>query len=331
MSLSRIYLAPMEGLCDPPMRKVLTRHGGYDECFSEFIRVTTELLPEKTIIREVPEILNDNKTESGTPCRVQFLGDMPGALAENAIQAAKLGAKAIDLNFGCPSRFVHHGGSLLLKEPELLHAIVSHVRESLDNSIHLSVKIRTGVLEHSELPEIVKAIAVDGLNEITIHARTRKAMYKAEELDWNVIAGILDITNAKNIPVVANGDIVDVASSQECERISKTNRQMIGRAAFGILNMGHVLRGEAEPLPSYKTLEICLELLAELQSRGYPEKNAMDRLKQFLGYARKYSEGFEEFFKVFVRTQGLDEAQNLLHSKIDELCTAGVEQAKSDA
>lgn len=319
MSLSRIYLAPMEGVCDPPMRKVLTRHGAYDECFSEFIRVTTELHPHKTFLREVPELSNDNKTESGCPCRVQLLGDMPGSMAENAKRAAELGAKAIDINFGCPSRFVHHGGSLLLKEPDLLHAIVSTVREALDSSVHLSVKMRTGVLDHAELPTIVKAVAVDGLNELTIHARTRKGMYKKEELDWSVIANILDITNEKHIPVVANGDIVDVATSKACEEISKTDRQMIGRAAFGILNMPQVLRGEAEPLPLSKTLEINWELAQELQAREYPEKNAMDRLKQFLGYAHKYTQGLDEFFKVFVRAQSLNEAQQLLDAKINEL------------
>ena len=38
----KVYFAPMEGLADPPLRKVLCPHGGYDWCFSEFIRVTDE-------------------------------------------------------------------------------------------------------------------------------------------------------------------------------------------------------------------------------------------------------------------------------------------------
>ena len=79
--LSRVYLAPMEGVCDPPMRQVITRHGHYDECFSEFIRVTTEPIPYKSLLREVPELEHDGKTDSGCLCRVQLLGDNAEAMA----------------------------------------------------------------------------------------------------------------------------------------------------------------------------------------------------------------------------------------------------------
>ena len=122
--LDRIYLAPMEGVADAPMRKVLTHYGAWDACTSEFIRVTTEVLPYKTILRDVPEVKENARTAWGCPCRVQLLGDEPEPVAKTALRAVEVGAQAIDLNFGCPSRFVHHGGSMLLKEPELLHRIV---------------------------------------------------------------------------------------------------------------------------------------------------------------------------------------------------------------
>ena len=68
---------------------------------------------------------------SGTLVRVQLLGDNPQTIAATAVRAVKLGAKSIDINFGCPSRFVHHGGAMLLKEPDLMHEIVSTVRDAL--------------------------------------------------------------------------------------------------------------------------------------------------------------------------------------------------------
>ena len=43
--MSRIVLAPMEGLADDVLRAVLTAAGGYDWCVTEFVRVTTTLLP----------------------------------------------------------------------------------------------------------------------------------------------------------------------------------------------------------------------------------------------------------------------------------------------
>ena len=62
--------------------------------------------------------------------RVQLLGSDPICLADNAAFACTLGAPAIDLNFGCPAKTVNksRGGAVLLKEPELLHAILCEVR-----------------------------------------------------------------------------------------------------------------------------------------------------------------------------------------------------------
>ena len=126
LAISKVYLAPMEGVTDPPMRKVLTRHGAYDACTSEFIRVTDEPIPNKTLIRYVPELKQGAVTDSGCPCRVQLLGDVPESLAITAKRAVALGANAIDLNFGCPSRFVHHGGSMLLKGARALKPYRKH-------------------------------------------------------------------------------------------------------------------------------------------------------------------------------------------------------------
>lgn len=319
MLVNKVYLAPMEGVCDPPMRKVLTKYGAYDECFSEFIRVTTDVLPYKTLSREVPELTNEGKTSSGCLCRVQLLGDEPQPLAGTALRAVELGAKRIDLNFGCPSRFVHHGGSMLLKEPDLVHRIVATVREALDPSIFLSVKIRTGFLEHSELPVIMDAVAVDGLNEIIIHARTRKSLYKKEGLNWSVLATIHD--KSRGIPLVANGDILSLATSNECyEQTGHIDRQMIGRAAMAMPNLPQLIKGQAsEPTPLSDVLKIAWEFCEELTALNYPEKSKMDRLKQFLGYVQKFDERIIEFFRVFCRAQTTLEAWQLLEAKIKEL------------
>lgn len=320
LPLERIYLAPMEGVCDPLMREVMTRHGAYDECFSEFIRVTTEVLPYKTLKREVPELEKGGCTDAGCLCRVQLLGDEPEPLAQTALRAVELGARSLDLNFGCPSRFVHHGGAMLLKEPELLNRIVSRVREVLPPEIFLSVKFRLGFLSAAELPEIVRALAVDGVGELIIHGRTRKDLYRSEALNWPAIAVAHEY--CRGIPVVANGDIVDYASSQRCAFITKTSRQMIGRAVFATPNLPQVMRGEGriEPLPLSKVLDIAWEFGQEMIAHDFPEKSVMDRLKQFLGYAHKYNHQLTDFFRVFCRSQTLHEAQQLLDSQKCELC-----------
>src|ERR1035437_9062494 len=115
----------MEGLADDVLREVLTSAGGYDWCVTEFVRVTTTLLPHSCFTRLCPELLNASRTRAGTPVRVQLLGSDPVLLAENAASLALLQPAGIDLNFGCPAPLVNRnrGGAALLDEPELLQRI----------------------------------------------------------------------------------------------------------------------------------------------------------------------------------------------------------------
>src|SRR5690606_22108044 len=125
----QIALAPMEGLVDNILRDLLTRVGGVDWCVTEFIRVSDRLLPASHFHKLAPELQHGARTRAGTPLRVQLLGSDPLCLADNAAFACSLGAPVIDLNFGCPAKTVNksRGGAVLLKEPELLHAILREV------------------------------------------------------------------------------------------------------------------------------------------------------------------------------------------------------------
>lgn len=79
-----IILAPMEGVLDYYLRKLITSINQYDYCVSEFIRVYGVVFPKKIFIREVPELLTGGVTESGTPVWVQILGSEPEIMAKNA-------------------------------------------------------------------------------------------------------------------------------------------------------------------------------------------------------------------------------------------------------
>ena len=104
--MSRIVLAPMEGLADDALRAVLTAAGGYDWCVTEFVRVTTTLLPHSCFTRLSPELKTGSRTASGTPVRIQLLGSDPARMAANAAHLALLKPHGIDLNFGCPTPLV---------------------------------------------------------------------------------------------------------------------------------------------------------------------------------------------------------------------------------
>lgn len=317
MNNYKVYLAPLEGLADGPMRKVLCAHGGYDLCFSEFIRVTDLPVSEKTLLREVPEYQNDCKTEDGTDVRIQFLGDNPNTMAKSAVLANNLGARSIDINFGCPSRFVHHSGSMLLKEPELLHEIVETVRAKLDPACDLSVKVRLGFLDKSEAPTIIKAIAVDGVKEITVHCRTRKDLYRVEALDWSCMKPLHEL--CPGITLIANGNINSRNEALECEKQTLCDHFMCGRGAFPVPNIGHVIKENAKPFSLAQILKTDIEVIEEFSKSDRTEKIVMDRAKQFLGYARVHRKELNPFFKRFCQCVSVGDGIKLLEDEIKAL------------
>lgn len=312
-TVEKVYLAPMEGVCDPPLRKILCAYGGYDECFSEFIRVTDQVLPAKTLLRDVPELLHDGKTDDGTPVRVQLLGDNAKAMAQSAQRAVSLGARSIDLNFGCPSRFVHHAGAMLLKEPELIHRITATVREALDPTVFLSVKMRLGFADIAEAPALVQAVCVPGLNELILHARTRSELYRKDALHWEVLAQVQ--AYMVDIPLVANGDIVDQDSAQCCMQKTKCRRLMVGRAAMAQPNLARMLKDNMPPLSFRQKLALIPTLFAQLSESGFAEKSRLDRAKQYLGFVRRSDSAAAEFFKTFCHVKTQAEALALLKAQ----------------
>ncbi|MGN0914899.1 MAG: tRNA-dihydrouridine synthase family protein [Succinivibrio sp.] len=314
MTQTKVYLAPLEGLADGPMRKILCRHGGYDECFSEFIRVTDLPVSHKTLKREVPELENDCKTADGTPVRIQLLGDNPDTMAKSAVICREMGARGVDINFGCPSRFVHHAGAMLLKEPELMHEIVCSVREALEPDCLLSVKVRLGFLDKSEAEGIIKAVAVDGVSEITVHCRTRKDLYKNEALDW---AALKDLHQFKgNATLIANGNVNSYDDAVKCHEMTGCDSFMCGRGAFPMPNLGHIIKEKAKPYTLKELLQVELEVIDEFSKTDRTEKIVMDRAKQFLGYARVHRTELIPFFREFCQCTTIDDGLNLIDKRI---------------
>src|ERR1044071_9360271 len=189
MRAMQIALAPMEGLVDDVLRDVLTRVGGIDWCVTEFIRVNDQLLPSHLFHRHAPELAEGARTRAGTPMHVQLLGSDPACLADNAALACTLGAPVVDLNFGCPAKTVNksRGGAVLLKEPDLLHAIVRAVRAATPAAIPVTAKMRLGSDCTSVALDCARALADGGASQIVVHARTKADGYKPPA-HWEWIA-----------------------------------------------------------------------------------------------------------------------------------------------
>ncbi|AKJ41990.1 tRNA-dihydrouridine synthase [Pragia fontium] len=105
VNLICVTLAPMEGVLDAYIReRLLTEINDHDLCVTKFVRVLYTLLLPKAFYRLCPELHNGGRTKSGTPIRVQLLGNSPQWMAENAARTVEMGSHGIVLNGGCPTK-----------------------------------------------------------------------------------------------------------------------------------------------------------------------------------------------------------------------------------
>jgi len=291
-----ITLAPMEGVVDSLMRDMLTRVGGYDLCVTEFIRIVDQLLPKRVFHRICPELSNGAKTPSGTPVKIQLLGQDPNWLAENAARAIDLGSYGVDLNFGCPAKTVNKskGGAVLLKEPETIFQIVKEVRAAVPKGHVLSAKMRLGFDDSSLAIENAQAIAAAGADLLVIHARTKVDGYKPPAYwDW-----IATIRKTVDIEIVANGEIWSRADAIQCQEQSLCQNLMLGRGALALPNLALVAKGLAQPM-DWSTVRQLLIDYSGFELYGDKGKYFPNRLKQWLGYlSRQYSEADEMFRQI---------------------------------
>ena len=245
--MTRLILAPMEGLADDVLREVLTRVEAYDHAVTEFVRVSGTVLPLRAFTRLSPELRNGSATSSGTRVRVQLLGSDPACMADNAAQLVRLAPAGVDLNFGCPAPTVnrHRGGAALLDEPELLHAIACAVRKAVPSHIPFTAKMRLGVTDTGRALDCGRALAEGGVDGLVVHARTKTDGYRPPA-QWEWVGRIADVVA---VQVVANGEVWNEDDWRRCRAVSGASDVMLGRGAVADPFLARRIRAGAVEAP----------------------------------------------------------------------------------
>ena len=290
--MSKVFLAPMDGLVDSLLRDLLTRVGGYDGAVSEFLRVSGTPLPLRSFRRVCPELDNCSRTRSGTPVVVQLLGSHPERMAETAARLATLAPVGIDLNFGCPAPTVnrHGGGAMLLDDPELMRRIAQGVRQAVPHTIPVTAKMRLGVRDTGRTLECARALESGGIASLVVHARTKIDAYRPPA-HWEWIARVRETVT---VPVIANGEIWSVADYHRCREVTGCKDVMIGRGAVADPFLARRIRASLDGILREQTLDadwgelfpLVGEFWIRVQQR-VTQRHAPGRLKLWLNSLRR--------------------------------------------
>ena len=281
---NNVILAPMAGVSDLPFRLLCHEQGAGLVCM--------EMISAKAIYygnKNTVDLLQIHPDEGRVS--LQLFGSDAKLMTDMAKKIEELPFSILDINMGCPVPKIvnNREGSYLMKEPGLVHDIVSSVSAAISKPV--TVKIRKGFDdEHVNAVEIAKIAEDAGAAAVAVHGRTREQYYSGEA-DWDIIAAVKD---AVSIPVIGNGDVVSGESAERLIKHTGCDGVMIGRAAEGnpfvFAEVSAYLKGEAYQKPTKEVWKDTIIRHAALQLQYKGEYVGIREMRKHLSW---YLKGFE--------------------------------------
>jgi nifR3 family TIM-barrel protein len=246
---SNLFLSPLAGYTNLPMRLTIRELGGLDWA-------TTDLVNARSLLERNRRALQLIQTcPADRPLAVQLFGSVPAEMRDAALLLESSGFASVDINMGCPVRKVTRigGGSTMMTELRKTAALVRGMVEAV--KIPVTAKMRLGWdRENLTAPDLARVLEDVGVAAVFVHGRTR-----AQGFGGTVsLAGIRAVVEAVHrIPVIGNGDVTTPEAAKTMLAETGCAGVSIGRGAFYnpwiFRQTRHYLRtGELPPEPSFE-------------------------------------------------------------------------------
>ena len=310
---NRYILGPMAGVTDLPFRLLCKEQGAGLLCM--------EMVSAKAILynnKNTETLLEIHPDEQ--PVSLQFFGSDPKIMSEMAKRVEERPFDIMDINMGCPvPKVVKNGeGSALMKNPKLVHEIVSAMVKAINKPV--TVKIRKGFDDTCiNAVEIAKIIEDAGAAAVAVHGRTREQYYSGTA-DWEIIR---QVKEAVSIPVIGNGDVTSPQKAEELVKQTGCDGIMIAKGAQGnpwIFSemIAYEQTGQLPDRPARREVREMMLRHARLQLQYKGEYLGIREMRKHVAWYTKGLQGSAKLREEINRVESYAELEELLERRLPD-------------
>jgi tRNA-dihydrouridine synthase len=318
-------VAPMVGLTNVAFRELIrfyTPPSVEPLTFTEML--STRRLPDEKL-----STTNELKTAPGESHFIpQLLGNEEKYIGPSVKKLLEVNPWGFDINMGCPVSHTlrHNWGVRLMGDAQYAARVVEFTKNQSKRPLSVKLRGGTGDSESVEyLLAFTEALERAGADWITIHPRPRAQQHKGNA-NWSLIK---EVSAARKIPVVANGDIQTADDALKLLREYSADGAMIARAAtarpwimwqitqrLGILESprGGILRNcpwtpEEE---GREYIHACLKLIELMKQYFVDDTYILEKFRFFAATGARWYQFGHAFWKMTTKAKSVQELSTFI-------------------